>query len=230
MIDEKQRGIRACIQIHPGDDSRIFRLGAADDILRVLIDAHDTEFTLKELGRETDYSRSTVWRALELLTKLGIIQIRETTQRKYVSIDTEHIQKSEPILTIEQPEYHQPVRTYVQRIQDALGDTDEVQDIIGVLVFGSVARGEADRKSDIDLFVLVEGDRTVARRIVTEVAAELGDEQFDGDRYEFESYVESVESARRAGTKLREIFREGITVHGGNEFQQVKKAVLADER
>ena len=95
MIDEKQRGIRACIQIHPGDDSRIFRLGAADDILRILIDAHETEFTLKELGRETDYSRSTVWRALELLTELDIIQIRETTQRKYVSIDTEHIEKSE---------------------------------------------------------------------------------------------------------------------------------------
>jgi predicted nucleotidyltransferase len=230
MIDEEQRGIRACIQIHPGDDSRIFRLGAADDILRILIDAHETEFTLKELGRETDYSRSTVWRALELLTELDIIQIRETTQRKYVSIDTEHIEKAEPILAIEQAEYHQPIRTYVQRIQDALGDTDEVQDIIGVLVFGSVARGKADRKSDIDLFVLVEGDRTVARRIVTEVAAELGNEQFDGDRYEFESYVESVESARRAGTKLREILCEGITVHGGNEFQQVKKEVLTDER
>ncbi len=97
-------------------------------------------------------------------------------------------------------------------------------------MFGSVARGEADRKSDIDLFVLVEGDRTVARRIVTGVAAELGEKRFDGDRYEFESYVESVESAQRAGTKLREIFREGITVHGGNEFQQVKKEVLADER
>ncbi|WP_227357542.1 nucleotidyltransferase domain-containing protein [Haladaptatus salinisoli] len=223
MIDEEQRGIRACIQIHPGDESRIFRLGAADDILRILIDAHETEFTLKELGRETDYSRSTVWRALELLTELDIIQIRETTQRKYVSIDTEHIEKADPILAIEQPEFHQPVRTYVQRIQDALDDTDEVQDIIGVLVFGSVARGKADRKSDIDLFVLVEGDRTVARRIVTEVAAELGDEQFDGDRYEFESYVESVESTLRARTKLREIFREGITVHGGNEFQQVRK-------
>ena len=161
---------------------------------------------------------------------MDIIQIRETTQRKYVSIDTEHIEKAEPILAIEQPEYHQPIRTYVQRIQDALGDTDEVQDIIGVLVFGSVARGKADRKSDIDLFVLVEGDRTVARRIVTEVAAELGDKRFDGDRYEFESYIESVESARRAGTKLREIFREGITIYGGNEFQQVKKEVLADER
>jgi DNA-binding IclR family transcriptional regulator len=83
MIDERQRGIRACIQIHPGDESRIFRLGAADDILRILIDAQETEFTLKELGRETDYSRSTVWRALELLTELDIIQIRETTQRKY---------------------------------------------------------------------------------------------------------------------------------------------------
>ncbi|WP_266081511.1 nucleotidyltransferase domain-containing protein [Haladaptatus caseinilyticus] len=63
-------------------------------------------------------------------------------------------------------------------------------------MFGSVARGEADRKSEIDLFVLVEGDRTVVRRIVTEVVAELGDEQFDGDRYEFESYVESVEDGR----------------------------------
>lgn len=43
----------------------------------------------------------------------------------------------------------------------------------GVLVFGSVARGEAGRKSDIDVFVLVNGDRTTARQVVSSVVEAL---------------------------------------------------------
>jgi len=73
------------------------------------------------------------------------------------------------------------------------------------------------------------GDRTVARQVVTDVVADLGERRFDGDRFEFEPYVESVESAERAAPKLREIFREGITVYGDERLDPVRKAVFADE-
>lgn len=182
---------------------------------------------MKELASETDHSRSTVWRAVELLDQLDIVQIRQTTQRKYVAIDSAHLQKDDPILAIRQTEYQQPVRAFVQQVKTAINETDEVSELLGVLVFGSVARGEADRKSDIDAFVLVDGNRTVARRIVSEIATELGEERFDGDRYTFEPFVESADSARRAGEKLQEIFREGITVHSGETFQEIKQEVLS---
>jgi predicted nucleotidyltransferase len=119
--------------------------------------------------------------------------------------------------------------SFVERILDAFTQTEAVDEVVGIVVFGSVARGTADRQSDIDLFVVVNGDRTSARRVITDVVAELRTEQFDGDRYDFEPYVESVESARRAGAKLRDIFEEGITVYGSNQLQSIQKAVLLDE-
>ena len=76
---------------------------------------------------------------------------------------------------------------------------------------------------------MVEGDRTSARRVVTDVVADLEAQRFDGDRFEFEPYVESTDSAQRAGSKLREIFLEGITVYESEKLQSVRKEVITDE-
>ncbi|POG55561.1 nucleotidyltransferase domain-containing protein [Haloferax marisrubri] len=229
MSDNTKQHIKVCLPVTPGDDTKIFRLHAADDALRLLVDAHQSEFTLKELSEMTGRSRSTVWRAVEFLDGLGVVQVRKTTQRKYVSIDPARLQKDDPILGIEQTEYHAPVRTFVERVETVVENSDEVDQLLGVLVFGSVARGEADRKSDIDVFVLVDGDRTAARRVVSNVASELGEKRFDGDRYTFEPFVESEGSAARAGEKLREIFREGTTVYGGDDFQRIRMKVMGGE-
>lgn len=76
----------------------------------------------------------------------------------------------EPVLRIPQEEFHEPVRTALDRLQTEL---DAVQ---GVVLFGSVARGQADRQSDIDLWVLVEDDRGEQHR-ANEIAAQLGQER-----------------------------------------------------
>lgn len=218
-----------CIDAYPDTETEIFRIGAADDILRLLADAHETEFTIPELVDATDVTRSTVWRAVELLDSIGAVRIRETPQRNYVSIDPDRLQKDDPILAIGQSEFHAPTRAFVDRVQKVVDDAEDVDTVLGIVVFGSVARGEADRQSDIDLFVVVEGNRTSARRLVTDVATELGEQRFDGDRFAFEPYVETAESAHRAGEKLQEIFTEGVTVYGSERFQSVRKAVIADE-
>lgn len=114
-------------------------------------------------------------------------------------------------------------------MQATVTDADDVDELLGVLVFGSVARGQADRQSDIDCFVVVDGDRTTARRRITDVVADLQSERFDGDRFAFEPYVVSVESADRAGSKLREVFAEGVTVYGSDQLDSLRKAVVADE-
>jgi len=224
-----QQGIKICIDAYPDADSDIFRIGAADDILRLLADAHDTEFTIPELVDTTGVTRSTVWRAVELLDNIGAIQIRETPQRNYIAIDPDRLQKDDPILTIPQSEFHAPIRAFVDRVQATITDADNVDDLLGVIVFGSVARGEADRQSDIDCFIVVDGDRTTARRRITDVVADLQSDRFDGDRFAFEPYVESEESAHRAGSKLREIFAEGITVYGSDELDSLRKEVVVNE-
>lgn len=224
-----QRGIRVSIGINPAVDTEIFRIKAADDILRLLVDAHTAEFTISELADMTGVTRSTVWRAIDLLDGLDILDVRETPQRKYVSIDPDAVRKNDPILAIDQSEFHEPVRTFVENTRGALDSSGDVDGLIGIVVFGSVARGEADRQSDIDCFVVVDGDRTAARRLVTDVVSELHSQSFDGDRFEFEPYVESIESAVRAGRKLRDIFEEGITIYEAEGLQNVRAEVMTDE-
>ena len=224
-----KQDITICIDAYPDANVDVFRIGAADEILRLLVDAHDTEFTIPDLVDATGVARSTVWRAVDLLDSIGVVQIRETPQRNYVSIDPDRLWKDDPILAIEQSEFHAPVRAFVDHVEEAVRDADDINDVLGILVFGSVARGEADRQSDIDLFVAVDGDRTSARRVVTNVVAELRDQRFNGDRFEFEPYVESVDSAHRAGSKLQDIFTEGITVSDTDRFQSLRKEVIVDE-
>lgn len=229
MSDTEKQGIRVCIDVDPGGETAIFRIHAADTILRLLVDAHETEFTVPELVDATDAARSTVWRAVDLLETTGAVRVRETPQRNYVSIDSSRLRKDDPILAIDQQEFHAPIRTFVTRVQEAIVESSDIETLIGIVVFGSVARGEADRQSDIDLFVVVDGDRTSARRLVTDIVGELSERRFDGDRFDFEPYVESAESAQRAGSKLREIFDNGVTVSGGDRLHSIRKAVLADE-
>ncbi|MDB2242663.1 nucleotidyltransferase domain-containing protein [Halorubrum ezzemoulense] len=224
-----KQNITVCIDAYPDPDTDVFRISAADDILRLLADAHDTEFTIPELVDATGVTRSTVWRAVDLLDSIGAIHVRETPQRNHIAINPDRLEKDDPILAIPQSEFHAPIRTFVARVHATLTDSDDIDDLLGIVIFGSVARGEADRQSDIDCFVVVDGDRTTARRQISDVVAELQSERFDGDRFAFEPYVESAESARRAGSKLREIFAEGITVYGSGALGSLRKEVVADE-
>lgn len=224
-----KRKITVSIDASPDSNTDIFRIGVADDILRLLADGHTTQYTIPELVAVTGAARSTVWRAVNLLEDVGAVQVEATPQRNLVSIDPDRLHKDDPILAIDQSEFHEPVRAFVEQVREAIAKTPDVTDVVGVVLFGSVARGEADRQSDIDLFVVVDGDRTSARRAITDVVSELREQPFDGDRFGFDPHVESTDSARRAGSKLHEIFTEGITVYGGDQFQSIRKDVFADE-
>jgi predicted nucleotidyltransferase len=69
-----------------------------------------------------------------------------------------------------------PVREAVDELRT------ELESIVGIALYGSVARGGADRRSDIDLWVLVEEDRMVAQRAANEVRQELEAREFDTTR------------------------------------------------
>lgn len=91
-----------------------------------------------------------------------------------------------------------------------------MDELVGVVLFGSVARGEADRASDIDLLVIVDEDRSEARRTVQSVVSELEDQQFEGNRYTLQPLVESTDSVQRIGDQLRPQFDDAITLVGSD--------------
>jgi len=158
-----------------------------------------------------------------LLSELDVIETVQDGRTQQVRINRERLTKPDPILSIPQAEFHQPVRVFLQRLQD------EVDELIGVILFGSVARGEADRASDIDLLVIVDEDRTAARRTVQSVVSDLEDQRFEGNRYTYQPLVESTDSVQRIGDQLRPQFDDGVTLVGSDQLSELRTEVYADE-
>ncbi|MFT7985223.1 nucleotidyltransferase domain-containing protein, partial [Salmonella enterica] len=77
---------------------------------------------------------------------------------------------SDPILEIPQAEFRSPVRTFLELTTKRLDES-----LVGVILFGSVAKGVADRASDIDVQVLVSENLMEARRRVLDVLSDLVD-------------------------------------------------------
>ncbi|WP_181685287.1 hypothetical protein [Halorhabdus salina] len=91
-------------------------------------------------------------------------------------------------------------------------------------MFGTVARGRADRQSDRYLWVLAD-DRADQHR-ANELAKELGTERFDGDRYELQIFVETPESARGHAGRLEDVFTDPITLVDSETLRNRKTEVL----
>lgn len=206
----------------PLGDSNAFRHGATADILHLLVDNPQRAFTNRELHRITGRGLSGVNSAVDTLDALGLIDVDRSGRANAVQIDSGQLVKpDDPVTVIPQPEYHTPVRELLARLEQQLS-TD-----IGIVLFGSVARGDADRASDIDLFVVVEEGRMRAQREAHTIEKEVAEERFDGMRYEPHIVVETQESAPDHDG-VSEILVEGITLRGATVLDAVKKEVFGD--
>jgi len=208
---------------YPFPEDRVFRYQAMQDVLDVLIDQPYATYSMSELANLTGANQGTISKAVRLLSELDVIETEPDGRTQQVRINRERLTKPDPVLSIPQAEFHQPVRVFLQRLQD------ELDELVGVVLFGSVARGEADRTSDIDLLVIVDEDRTAARRTVQSVVSELEDKRFEGNRYTFQPLVESTDSVQRIGDQLRPQFDDGITLVGSDQLSQLRTEVYADE-
>ncbi|WP_458190989.1 nucleotidyltransferase domain-containing protein [Haladaptatus sp. NG-WS-4] len=212
----------------PFPEERVFRYQAMQDILHHFVNEPHQSFTQKELAEITETDISTISRSVDLLEQLGVVT-QDTGRPAQIRIDHDHLQKPDPLLSISQSEFRKPIEAFLSELQQQVAKLDDVETLVGVTLFGSVARGTADRSSDIDLLVIIDGNHTYGRRIANQIARSLEEQSFDGDRYEFEVLVETSESAAQYGAKLREIFDEGLILFQSEDFRHVRAAVYADE-
>lgn len=208
---------------YPFPEERIFRYQSMQDVLALLIDQPHEQFTVGELATRGAGTQASVSKAVRLLEEAGAVETRREGRRRIVQVNRDRLDKPDPVLSIPQSEFHEPVRAFVDQV------TDSLDAVVGVVLFGSVARGEADRASDVDVLVIVDEDRTAARRTVQDVVRELQETRFDGDRFSFQALVESTESARRVGRRLREQFEHGITLVDSDELAAIRREVFADD-
>lgn len=207
----------------PVPNDRLFRYAATGDILALLANTPYTQFSIRDIRRATDHSPSSVTDTVDLLAETDLVDVTREGNERLVQINRERLSKpDDPVLQIPQAEFHDPVRSLVERL------CDRIDTIAGILVFGSVARGDADRSSDVDVFVLVTDEKATAQRIAHEVARDLEGQRFDGDRYQFQVLAESTRSVTNIGSQLRDIFTEGIVLYETDHLQNAKNEVLTN--
>ncbi|MDZ7688604.1 MAG: nucleotidyltransferase domain-containing protein [Halobacteriales archaeon] len=219
MTDQNISGVTLPI---PLGEERIFRNQAMDDITELLYRNPHEEFGVRQLREVTEHGAQTVDTAIKLLEQVELIQARREGNQKLISINRKRIHKpDDPILEIPQEEFRTPVKTFVDKVEK-----NQEDNLVGILLFGSVARGEGDRASDIDIQVIVEEDLLESRRSVQDIRQEIEEQKFDGQRYELQVLVESVETAEDYGEKLQEIFSEAITLYRTDELDKLRNVIL----
>ncbi|MFB6229097.1 MAG: nucleotidyltransferase domain-containing protein [Halobacteriales archaeon] len=168
----------------------------------------------------TGHGLSGVNAAVDTLEALGLIDVDRSGRANAVRINSEmFVKPDDPVTAIPQPGYHAPVRKLLSEL------TERIDGEVGVVLFGSVARGTADRTSDIDLFVVVEEDRMQAQREAHAIEQEIAGERFDGERYEAHIVVETGESAA-SHDRIGDIFAEGLTLQDSQALAAVKREVF----
>jgi predicted nucleotidyltransferase/biotin operon repressor len=205
----------------PLQDGRLFKGEATADILLFLSRHHDESFSMTDIAEAVGYSRPTITKTIDILSNSDLVVEERAGSRRLVQINRDRLTvPDDPYLKIPQSEFHAPVRAATEAILDALDG------VLAVVLFGSVARGEADRRSDIDLWVLVREDRMGNQRRANHVRQSLDEDTFDGDRYAFEIDVEVLQAIPNYANELQEILRDGIALHQTEEFDTVRSMVL----
>lgn len=76
------------IDVPPAGGRSPFRVGAATSVLQQLTDAPEEGFRFAKLAETVGVSRSTAWRGVQLLERLGAVTTRKTARQTHVSVDT----------------------------------------------------------------------------------------------------------------------------------------------
>jgi len=105
---------------------------------------------------------------------------------------------------------------------------ENITEVVGIILYGSVARGEADRRSDIDLWVLTRSGRAESQREANAIARDLEEAEFDGNRYAYDIDVEAVQAIPTYTEDIREIVVSGIPVYKTSDFETVENLLFEE--
>jgi predicted nucleotidyltransferase len=217
---QPQSGIRISLQV-PSQDPDLYKNKATNDILLFLSRHRFDEFSVSEIATQTGNTKPTVGRAVDVLRSNDLVVEEPEGNQRLVRINRDRLSvPDDPILQIPQSEFHKPVKAAVDELTEAIENT------LGILLYGSVARGEADRRSDIDLWVLVSEDRAAGQRAANGVARELEEREFESGRYAYDIDVEDVSSIPMYTEDIREIVLSGIPVHKKSDFETVERLLM----
>ncbi|MDB9234957.1 nucleotidyltransferase domain-containing protein [Halorubrum ezzemoulense] len=213
-------GIQISIDL-PLQDDRLLSGDATADILLFLTRHHDESFSITNLADAIGYTRPTITKTVDTLSRNDLVIEEHDGPLRLVQINRDRLTiPDDPFLGIPQSEFHAPVQDATDQLRTKLDD------VLAVVLYGSVARGEADRRSDIDIWVLVREDRPSNQRQANHIRQSLEEDTFGGDRYAFDIDVEALQGIPTYAEELQEILHDGITVYQTDEFDTVRSMIL----
>lgn len=216
-------GTRISLDI-PAKDEELFRSQAVHDVLSFLSRYHTERFSITELTDAVDYSQPSVSKAVDVLVANDLVVERREGNARKVSINRDRLSRpDDPFLEIPQSAFQSPVRTAVDELVDGLDG------VVGIVLYGSVAHGDADRRSDIDLWALVESERMANQRAANRVRQDLEDRTFDTGRYAYDIDVEALPAVPNYTAELRDVLSDGIVVYGTEKFDTVQQMIFHGE-
>ena len=152
----------------PIRDADLFKHGATPHILNFLGDNPDIDVSIRQLSQVVPMSERATREAVNALEANDLLETYHHGNARRVHINRRRLDNpQDPVRSIPQPEFQTPVRVACRYIDD------ELDSVEGTILFGSVARGTADRQSDIDLWVLVGDDHLQQRHEANQLAAHL---------------------------------------------------------
>lgn len=205
----------------PTPNPGLFKSKATSDALLFLTNHRFKQFSLREVANQIGHSQQTVRRAIDTLIENELVVESPEGNQRLVQINRRRLSiPDDPFLRIPQPRFQEPVKAAVDSLANALDDP------VAIVLYGSVARGEADRRSDIDLWVLTQGDRAANQREANAVARDLEEQEFGGDRYAYDIDVEAVQAIPTYTEDIREIVVSGIPIYKTDDFVTVENLLL----
>lgn len=173
-------------------------------VARLLVRLPEKEFTGREIAGTLGVSHSNVQRAMRVLVEDGFASRRRLGRADIFRVNKEHFlfRTLKALFALE--------RDLPERIREELRSQYEPV-ALSVVVFGSYARGTADRESDLDVLVATDKPEEAERRTPAIVA------RFSR-KYGLPLSVKIVRTSELKKKKLppfiREALREGVLVSG----------------
>ncbi|UCE73208.1 MAG: nucleotidyltransferase domain-containing protein [Methanomassiliicoccales archaeon] len=196
------------IPIQDEATEKLFRYGYARDVLLFLAKNPNKAFTVSELIDILEIrSRDALTKLLDSMKEANLIQSNRVGRKRFVEINTSLIEKPEdPLFQIPQEEYRGVVKKIIDQI-------NKIKQVKNVILFGAIARGTADRMSDIDILVVGE-DVTRLQEKTSKIAYDCRTGKILKQRFEVNIRVITPAELEEPRGFIRDALSEGIMLYG----------------
>jgi predicted nucleotidyltransferase len=194
-------------------------------LLRILV-RMGGEHTGRELARAAGLDHKTCHTALQELSRHGIIEMRRVGRALACSLNRDHA----VVRGILEPAFKKEAGLVEEYASEALRRIKVPLE--SVVLFGSVARGEEDAKSDVDLLFVVADDRSakIAQAGIEGIMLDLAHRYGNVPQILVVSRKRFKEGIQRGNPLYMEILKTGRILHGKVFAEVLKDDAEKDQR